>query len=176
MTTSEKIQNTGDASPGVSRLGLPSYEWWNEGLHGVAQSPGVRFASSGDFSYATSFPQPITMGAAFDMPLISSVARKVALLGTDRDWTADYCWRGGLDRGSSIQQCRASWSDLLDSKHQPVSRSSLGPRTGGSLRRPVPHQLVCQPAHSRASRRSPSRPIFQSGGDVQTLRRLRPRE
>lgn len=34
----------------------------------------MSFAASGNFSYATSFPQPITMGAAFDLPLIRSVA------------------------------------------------------------------------------------------------------
>ncbi|KAJ8128797.1 hypothetical protein O1611_g4836 [Lasiodiplodia mahajangana] len=74
FTTSEKISNSWDNSPGVSRLGLPAYEWWQEALHGLARSRGVQFATSGDYSYATSFPQPITMGAAFDMPLISSVA------------------------------------------------------------------------------------------------------
>ncbi|RYC56244.1 hypothetical protein CHU98_g9963 [Xylaria longipes] len=74
FTTNEKISNSWDNSPGVSRIGLPAYEWWQEALHGVARSRGVQFANSGEFSYATSFPQPITMGAAFDMPLISSVA------------------------------------------------------------------------------------------------------
>ncbi|KAI0379051.1 glycoside hydrolase family 3 protein [Hypomontagnella monticulosa] len=70
----EKISNSWDNSPGVSRLGVPQYEWWNEALHGVARSRGVQFANSGNFSYATSFPQPITMGAAFDMPMIRLVA------------------------------------------------------------------------------------------------------
>ncbi|KAI2619617.1 glycoside hydrolase family 3 protein [Hypoxylon sp. NC1633] len=74
FTYNEKISNSWDNSPGVSRLGVPAYEWWNEALHGVARSRGVQFATSGNFSYATSFPQPITMGAAFDMPLIRSVA------------------------------------------------------------------------------------------------------
>ncbi|KAK7962506.1 Xylan 1-4-beta-xylosidase [Apiospora aurea] len=74
FTVSEKSANSGDNSPGVPRLGVPPYEWWQEALHGVAGSPGVSFAPSGDFSYATSFPQPITMGAAFDLPLIRSVA------------------------------------------------------------------------------------------------------
>lgn len=74
LTTTEKIANMGDKSPGVSRLGLPAYEWWNEALHGVARSPGVKFARSGNFSYATSFPQPINLGATFDMPLIRAVA------------------------------------------------------------------------------------------------------
>ena len=74
FTLQEKIQNTGDKSPGVPRIGLPAYEWWSEALHGVARSPGVKFPPSGNFSYATSFPQPISMGAAFDMPLVRAVA------------------------------------------------------------------------------------------------------
>lgn len=79
MTLDEKIANTGDASPGVARIGLPSYEWWNEALHGVASSPGVSFNYPGhNYSYATSFPQPITMGAAFDDELIHSVATVVS--------------------------------------------------------------------------------------------------
>lgn len=56
MTLEERINNTQYSSPGVSRLGLPMYNWWSEGLHGVAGSPGVYFAENGPFSYATSFP------------------------------------------------------------------------------------------------------------------------
>jgi hypothetical protein len=51
---------------------------WSEALHGVASSPGVSFAKSGDYSYSTSFPQPITMGAAFDDELILKVATVVS--------------------------------------------------------------------------------------------------
>lgn len=74
MTTQEKIANSEAEAPGISRLGIPKYTWWNEALHGVARSPGVSFADSGDYSYATSFPQPLMMGATFDMPLIREVA------------------------------------------------------------------------------------------------------
>ena len=31
MTLEEKINNTGSTSPGVPRLGLPAYQWWQEG-------------------------------------------------------------------------------------------------------------------------------------------------
>jgi beta-D-xylosidase 4 len=31
----EKINATSSGSPGVSRLGIPPYQWWNEGLHGM---------------------------------------------------------------------------------------------------------------------------------------------
>ena len=48
-------------------------------MHGVAGSPGVSFADAGnDYSYATSFTQPILMGAAFDDELINTVATVVS--------------------------------------------------------------------------------------------------
>ncbi|EGN93476.1 glycoside hydrolase family 3 protein [Serpula lacrymans var. lacrymans S7.3] len=81
FTIDELINNTVSTSPGVPRLGLPPYQWWSEGLHGVADSPGVNFSASGEFSYATSFPQPIIMGAAFDDELIKSVGAIVGMEG-----------------------------------------------------------------------------------------------
>ena len=78
FTLAEKFNNTGSESPGVPRLGLPAYTWWQEALHGVASSPGVNFSTSGNFSYATSFPQPILMAAAFDDQLITDVATVVS--------------------------------------------------------------------------------------------------
>lgn len=76
----EKINNTQNTSPGVPRIGLPSYNWWNEALHGVALSPGVTFNPNKgqNYSYATSFPQPILMGAAFDDTLIHDVYTTVS--------------------------------------------------------------------------------------------------
>lgn len=38
----------------------------------------MSFADSGDYSYATSFPQPITLGAAFDDALVREVATVIA--------------------------------------------------------------------------------------------------
>ncbi|KAG2141437.1 glycoside hydrolase family 3 protein [Suillus bovinus] len=81
FTIPELINNTVNTSPGVPRLGLPGYEWWSEALHGVAKSPGVNFSTSGEFSHATSFPQPILMGAAFDDELIKSVGNIVGMEG-----------------------------------------------------------------------------------------------
>lgn len=57
---------------------IPTNAILEEALHGVASSPGVKFSDSGDFSYATSFPQPILMGAAFDDDLIEAVATVVS--------------------------------------------------------------------------------------------------
>lgn len=81
MTFAEKVQNTQNGSPGAPRLGLPAYQWWSEALHGVAGSPGVTFQPSGNFSYATSFPQPILMAAAFDDALIKKVGTVVSIEG-----------------------------------------------------------------------------------------------
>lgn len=58
-------------SPGVSRLGLSAYQWWNEALHGVAHNRGITWG--GQFSAATQFPQAITSSAAFDDPLIERI-------------------------------------------------------------------------------------------------------
>jgi beta-glucosidase len=52
MTLEEKISQLGHTSDAVERLGIPEYNWWNEGLHGVARA-GV----------ATVFPQTIGMDA-----------------------------------------------------------------------------------------------------------------
>ncbi|KAH7911484.1 glycoside hydrolase family 3 protein [Hygrophoropsis aurantiaca] len=93
FTVDELINNTDSTAPGVPRLGLPAYQWWSEGLHGVADSPGVNFSTSGPFSYATSFPQPIIMGAAFDDELIKSVG---AIVGTEGRAFNNY-GRAGLD-------------------------------------------------------------------------------
>ncbi|KAK1540395.1 glycosyl hydrolase family 3 N terminal domain-containing protein [Colletotrichum paranaense] len=78
LTIWEKLDNLVNEAPGVSRLGIPPYEWWSEGLHGVASSPGTKFAESGNFSYATSFPQPIVIGSAFDDELVEAIGAVVS--------------------------------------------------------------------------------------------------
>lgn len=76
MTINDKAVNLISPAKGVSGVGLSAYEWWNEGLHGVADSPGVQFQTpnGSNFSYATSFPLPILMGASFDDALVRNVA------------------------------------------------------------------------------------------------------
>ncbi|MCI7232733.1 MAG: glycoside hydrolase family 3 protein, partial [Oscillospiraceae bacterium] len=50
MTVEEQASQLRYDAPSVPRLGIPAYNWWNEGLHGLARS-GV----------ATMFPQAIGM-------------------------------------------------------------------------------------------------------------------
>ena len=57
-----KLMQNNDGG-GVSRLGIPAYNWWNESLHGVARD-GV----------ATVFPQAIGMAATWNPALIQREA------------------------------------------------------------------------------------------------------
>ncbi|KAJ7810708.1 glycoside hydrolase family 3 protein [Mycena olivaceomarginata] len=81
FTTDELVSNTNAGAPGVPRLGVPAYQAANEALHGVASSPGIVFAASGDFSFATSFPAPLHMSAAFDDPAIKAVGAVISTEG-----------------------------------------------------------------------------------------------
>ena len=82
LTLEEKILNLVDASAGSERIGLPSYEWWNEATHGVGSAPGVQFTNKPmNYSYATSFPSPILSSAAFDDELIAAIGNVVGREG-----------------------------------------------------------------------------------------------
>ncbi|PVH68454.1 glycoside hydrolase family 3 protein [Cadophora sp. DSE1049] len=81
FTLEEKIQAVTLYIPGIERLGVPSYTLWNEALHGLGTSIGLNFARSGNFSAATSFPQPIVLGAAFDDSLVYEVATAISIEG-----------------------------------------------------------------------------------------------
>lgn len=73
-TVEEKLNNLVDKAAGVPRLGIKPYDWWAEGLHGLANQ-GVNFEAhgSGEWDVATSFPQPILTAAAFDDELVTSI-------------------------------------------------------------------------------------------------------
>ena len=67
MTLEEKVSQLGHTADAVPRLGIPEYNWWNEGLHGVARA-GI----------ATVFPQAIGMAATFDEPLMHEIATTIS--------------------------------------------------------------------------------------------------
>ena len=52
----------------IPRLDIPEYNWWNEGLHGVARAGS-----------ATVFPQAIGLGATFDEELLEQVAEAISV-------------------------------------------------------------------------------------------------
>jgi beta-glucosidase len=67
MTLEEKVEQMMHAAPAIPRLGIPAYNWWSEGLHGVANT-----------GYATVFPQAIGMAASFDPDLLHTEAGIIA--------------------------------------------------------------------------------------------------
>jgi len=67
LTLEEKISLLGFNSPAIERLQIPAYNWWNEGLHGVARA-----------GEATVFPQAIGLAATFDPLLAQSVADAIS--------------------------------------------------------------------------------------------------
>jgi len=67
MTPAEKIAQLQSASPAIPRLDIPAYEWWSEGLHGLARH-----------GEATVFPQAIGLAASWDPDLLHAVGGVVA--------------------------------------------------------------------------------------------------
>ncbi len=66
MTPEERIAQLQDRAPAIQRLGIPAYNWWNEGLHGIARN-----------GYATVFPQAIGLASTFDPALLKQVGEVV---------------------------------------------------------------------------------------------------
>jgi len=63
LTVAEKATQMLHEAPAIERLGIPAYNWWNEGLHGVARA-GI----------ATVFPQAIGLAAMFNAERLHEVA------------------------------------------------------------------------------------------------------
>src|ERR1700753_1398896 len=63
MTLEEKASQMRHKAPAIPRLGIPAFDWWSEGLHGIARS-----------GYATVFPQAIGLAATWDPELVHRVS------------------------------------------------------------------------------------------------------
>lgn len=70
MDLMEKASQLKYDSAQIKRLGIPTYNWWNEALHGVARA-GV----------ATMFPQAIAMASMFDEEKMREIADITAIEG-----------------------------------------------------------------------------------------------
>ena len=70
MTLEEKMSQLRYDAPAIPRLGIPTYNWWNEALHGVARA-----------GTATSFPQAIGLAAMFDDALLAKLGDVAATEG-----------------------------------------------------------------------------------------------
>jgi len=67
MTLDEKVAQLINTTPAIPHLNIPAYDYWSEGLHGIARS-----------GYATMFPQAIGMAATWDAPLINQVSTVIS--------------------------------------------------------------------------------------------------
>jgi beta-glucosidase len=67
MTLAEKIAQLQSTAPAIPRLGVPAYNWWSEGLHGLARN-----------GQATVFPQAIGLAATWDVDLMRGVGETVS--------------------------------------------------------------------------------------------------
>jgi beta-glucosidase len=68
MTLEEKVSQMQNHAAGIPRLNVPPYDYWSEGLHGIARS-----------GYATLFPQAIGMAATWDTSLLHQVAGAISI-------------------------------------------------------------------------------------------------
>jgi beta-glucosidase len=70
MSLAEKVAQLKNAAPAISRLGLPSYDYWNEALHGVANN-GV----------ATVFPEPTGGASSWNPELFRQEGNVIGIEG-----------------------------------------------------------------------------------------------
>lgn len=70
MTVEEMASQLKYDAEAIERLYIPEYNWWNEGLHGVARA-----------GTATMFPQAIGMAATFDEELLNEEGKVIATEG-----------------------------------------------------------------------------------------------
>lgn len=70
MTLEEKCAQLMNSTPGIDRLDIHPYDFWNEGLHGVGRT-----------GRATVFPEPIGLGATFDPELVEQIGDAVSSEG-----------------------------------------------------------------------------------------------
>ncbi|HCW52508.1 MAG TPA: glycosyl hydrolase [Clostridium sp.] len=70
MTLQEKSEQLTYQAAANERLNIPRYNWWNEGLHGVARA-----------GLATVFPQAIGLAAMFDDEFLERIADAISTEG-----------------------------------------------------------------------------------------------
>jgi beta-glucosidase len=98
MSLEEKALQLGHDAPALPRLGIPKYNWWNEGLHGVARA-GI----------ATVFPQAIGMAATWDVDRMRNTADVIST-----EFRAKYLERRHPDGGSDFYRGLTVWSPNLN--------------------------------------------------------------
>lgn len=94
MTLDEKASQLQHDSPAIPRLGIPAYNWWSEGLHGVARA-----------EVATVFPQAIGLAATWDTSLVQRVGDVIST-----EFRAKFLNTVGADGSSGLYRGLTVWS------------------------------------------------------------------
>lgn len=68
LTLEEKVYQMLNDAPAIERLGIPSYNWWNECLHGIGRTEYK----------VTVFPQAIGLAATWDPALLQQVSSAIS--------------------------------------------------------------------------------------------------
>jgi beta-glucosidase len=90
MTLEEKLTQIVNQSRAIPRLGIPAYEWWSEGLHGM-QAPGT-----------TVFHEPVGLGATFDSPAIHEMAATIGIEARVKHMVAGRAGHSGVYEGLDL--------------------------------------------------------------------------
>jgi beta-glucosidase len=98
MTLEEKAAQLGNDAPAIPRLKVPKYNWWNEGLHGVARA-----------GYATVFPQAVGMAATWDEALMRDAGDVIAT-----EFRAKYLQARAPDGGTDWYRGLTVWSPNIN--------------------------------------------------------------
>jgi beta-glucosidase len=91
MSLAEKVAQLQNGAPGIPRLNLPAYDYWNEALHGVANDGN-----------ATVFPEPVGLASAWNPELLHQAGHVVGIEGRAKfnDWVSkhngDSAWWKGM--------------------------------------------------------------------------------
>ncbi|HEX2851972.1 MAG TPA: glycoside hydrolase family 3 N-terminal domain-containing protein [Opitutaceae bacterium] len=88
LTLPEKINQLLHENNAVERLGIPAYNWWSEGCHGVGRS-----------GRATVFPQVIGLGATWNRALVQRVANAISSEARAKHHAAAAAGRHGQYQG-----------------------------------------------------------------------------
>ena len=104
MTIEEAMTQLRFNAPAIDRLGIPSYNWWNEGLHGLARS-----------GTATVFPQAVGLASMFDRDILQKIADVVSTEARARynECTKDYFDLILLSNNSNFQKKEMKYLDHL---------------------------------------------------------------
>ncbi|GKA77952.1 beta-xylosidase/alpha-L-arabinofuranosidase 2-like protein [Tanacetum coccineum] len=78
MTMQEKAGSLVSVADSIPLLGIPSYGWWSEALHGVSNMGPATWFDKNVIPGATSFPQVILTAASFNESLFYTIGKVVS--------------------------------------------------------------------------------------------------